>query len=30
MIEGWLALFLIVAVFAYVAGLFALGWLQKL
>ena len=28
MIGGWLALLLIVAVFAYVAGLFALGWLD--
>jgi hypothetical protein len=26
MIGGWLALLLIVAVFAYVAGLFTLGW----
>jgi hypothetical protein len=28
MIGGWLALLLIVAVFAYVASLFALGWLD--
>jgi hypothetical protein len=29
MIGGWLALLLIVVVFAFVAGLFALGWLQN-
>ena len=28
MIGGWLALLLIVAVFAYIAVLFALGWLD--
>ena len=28
MIGGWLALLLIVVVFAYVAGLFAFGWLE--